>query len=130
MSFCPQGGGGACSKFPGGAWSGTPPLWQAPPPGRPPPWQAPPLAGTPPAGTPPWQAPPPGYGQSSAGTHPTGMHSCYVMTFSSVYGKHCSCNCRDICGNQNGSRLSDEWEATNSPCRLFLAFIELTNQGT
>ena len=61
-------GGGACSKFSGGGWSGTPPSWHAPPPG------SPPLAGT----TPPRQAgtPPPGYGQCSAGTHPTGMHSC------------------------------------------------------
>ena len=67
-------------------WAGTPPLGRHPPSsgqapplpplGRhPPSRQAPPLqAGTPPSG----QAPPPGYGQRSAGTHPTGMHSCLV----------------------------------------------------
>ena len=59
-----------------------PPLGRHPPPGRHPPRQAPPLAGTPPAGTPPGRHPPKGYGQSSAGTHPTGMHSCFY----SVYG--------------------------------------------
>ena len=55
-------GGGACSKFSGGAWSGTPPgrhpPWQAPPgrhpPGRHPPWQAPPLWQAPPRRHPPW----------------------------------------------------------------------------
>ena len=43
-------------------------------------------AGTPPrdqAGTPPREqtSPPPGYGQRSAGTHPTGMHSCFLIKF-------------------------------------------------
>ena len=79
----------------------TPPPWQVHPPGR-----YPPLAGTPPqAGTPlgryttppgrytpPWQVHPPAgtpppeqqtpeYGQRSAGTHPTGMHSCFLLSF-------------------------------------------------
>ena len=45
--------------------------------------QAPPLGPDPPGpGSPPDQAPPPGkrtpaYGLQAAGTHPTGMHSCY-----------------------------------------------------
>ena len=68
-----------------------PPSRQAPlqagtPPGRHPLRQAPPKAGTPSPGRhPPRQAPPlqagtpPGYGQRSAGTHPTGMHSCYSL---------------------------------------------------
>ena len=75
--------------------AGTPP-WQVHPLAGTPLWQvhAParctPLPGTPPAGTPPWAGTPPGqvhsppsgrytlpeYGQRSAGTHPTGMHSC------------------------------------------------------
>ena len=67
----------------GGTWPGTPPPGRhppsrqaPPPPGRHPP----PLPGR---HHPPLQAgrhpPPPGYGQRSAGTHPTGMHTCFGM---------------------------------------------------
>ena len=86
----------------------TPPWEQTPPRSRHPPWQqTPPRAGTPPgSGTPPrtkstpgtkytpqglstlprTQYTPPGnqtlaYGQRATGTHPTGMHSCFVTAF-------------------------------------------------
>ena len=73
------GGGVPAPNFRGGGPGQTPPpSRQAPPP----PGRHPPQAGTPPrqAPPPPRQVPPPGYGQRSAGTHPTGMHShCYYL---------------------------------------------------
>ena len=72
----------------------APPQDQAHPPDQPPPLeQTPPRADTPPdQPPPPWdQAHPPGtrhpppgkrtaaYGQRAAGTHPTGMHSCWLI---------------------------------------------------
>ena len=66
---------------------GEPPLEQTPPPT---PGADPPGQGEPPrADTPPQQTPPPpkqtaAYGQRAAGTHPTGMHSSFVYTFTHV----------------------------------------------
>ena len=54
--------------------------------GRTPPGPDPPCQGEPPRPDPPWHLSPPpprrkqtaAYGQRAAGTHPTGMHSCYL----------------------------------------------------
>ena len=79
-------GGGGLVRY-------TPPSRQAPPPKiwsrHPPPkiWSRHPPrkfgAGTPPENL--EQAPPPGYGQRSAGTHPTGMHSCLQWNWNQSY---------------------------------------------
>ena len=73
----------------------TPPRQTSPPPGRHPPGRHPPgrhplQADTPPPGRhhpPPGRHPPPGYGQRSAGTHPTGMHSCYLNVRTKIHIK-------------------------------------------
>ena len=59
-----------------------PPPEQTPPgPDTHPPEQTPPGADPPRADTPPQSRhPPPPYGQWAAGTHPTGMHSCYLIS--------------------------------------------------
>ena len=83
-----------------GVWQGEPPqAWRTTPRTRPPhgmetpqAWRTPPPAWRPPRGhgEPPWTRPPlcmetppgeqtPAYGLRSAGTHPTGMHSCYQV---------------------------------------------------
>ena len=60
-------------------WAGTSPLLVGtPPPGQVHPQAGtPPWADTPPKGTPPWQCML-GYGQQVGGTHPTGIHSCFL----------------------------------------------------
>ena len=102
VCVCPQGGGGCLPQCMLGCH--TPPGWRAPPgpgrpprmeeppppgPGRPSPgWRAPPGPGRPPG----WRTPPlppgkqtPAYGLRAAGTHPTGMHSCFriLLTYRS-----------------------------------------------
>ena len=76
----------------GGPPAGRPPQGEPPMAGRPhppcrenPPWQG----GPPPAGR---TTPPLAYGQWAAGTHPTGMHSCF-LTFTSNYFCHTSLFC-------------------------------------
>ena len=78
-------GGGVCLSA---CWDTTPPRADTPPGSRHPPQQTPPTgADTPQEQTPsprsrhPTEQTPPGkqtsaYGQQTAGTHPTGMHSC------------------------------------------------------
>ena len=41
------------------------------------------------ADTPQDQTPPPAYGQRAAGTHPTGMHSCFCISFTFLKGYGC-----------------------------------------
>ena len=75
------------------AGQGDPPPSRENPPGR----ETPPGQGdTPPAGRPPQarrppgrENPPPQYGQWAAGTHPTGMHSCYSSFQPQVAILHC-----------------------------------------
>ena len=72
----------------GGLRAGRIPRAGRTPPGR----ENPPAERTPQAGRTP---PPPGkhtpaYGQRAAGTHPTGMHSCFVMCF---LLNQCNCRC-------------------------------------
>ena len=68
----------------GSTWAGTPPRAGTPP-GRYTPWQVHPPAGTPHGRyNPPWAGTHPrqcmlGYGQQAGGTHPTGMHSCFLF---------------------------------------------------
>ena len=65
----------------------NPPRWRTPPDGEPPQMESPPSPGwrTPPMEEPPprMEPPPPkqtpAYGLRSAGTHPTGMHSCFFL---------------------------------------------------
>ena len=59
--------------------AGTPP-WAGTPPGRHTPWQVPSGQVHPPARYTPWQCML-GYGQQAGGTHPTGMHSCFIYLF-------------------------------------------------
>ena len=84
QEFCPQGGGVSASVHAG--------IYH-PPGADTPPGPDPPGADTPPDQTPqgaathsPGPDPPPGkqtaaYGQRAAGTHPTGMHSCFSRYF-------------------------------------------------
>ena len=89
QEFCPRGRG-YLTRHPPPDQAGTP--LSPPPPGTrhppPVPGQEPPRDQTPPQTRPPWnQTPPlqkqqtPEYGQRSAGTHPTGMHSCLGLHF-------------------------------------------------
>ena len=89
--------GGSGKETPPAGW--RPPGWMENPPGwmeNPPGWKENPPAGwrTPPAG---WRTPPgkqtPAYGLRSAGTHPTGMHSCdlCVTRMVSIRLKRFSC---------------------------------------
>ena len=79
VCVCPQGGRVSASvhtgmPYPPG-WRNTPQMENPPRPGRPP------LDGEPPLG--PGRPPPrkqtPAYGLRAAGTHPTGMHSCWTL---------------------------------------------------
>ena len=81
VSVCPQGGGGClpqcmlgCHTPPDG---GTPPGPGRPPLRTPPGWRIPPIGEPPLDGEPPPRKQTPAYGLRAAGTHPTGMHSCY-----------------------------------------------------
>ena len=72
-------------------WQGDPPAGRHPPGSRhPPPRSRPPWDQLPPGADPLWDQPPPRdqtppvkqtpvYGQRAAGTHPTGMHSCFLL---------------------------------------------------
>ena len=114
QEFCPQGGRVSASVH-AGVHHPNPPQGADPPdpPGsRHPPWtRHPTRADTPRTRHPPDQAPPPSrsrhplpgeqtpppdhvhppgkqtaaYGQRAAGTHPTGMHSCLLMIFTSIH---------------------------------------------
>ena len=82
--------------FTGGKYLGRYPRADTPP-GRYTPWQVHPRAGAPPWQVHPWQVPPGryppgrylrqcmlGYGQQAGGTHPTGMHSCFLFFFGKI----------------------------------------------
>ena len=114
QEFCPRGGGRVSASVHAGVHHPNPPQGADPPdppgsrhppgPGTPP-EQTPPEPGTPrtrhplPPGAdtpspgsrhPPDHVHPPGkqtaaYGQRAAGTHPTGMHSCLLMIFTSIH---------------------------------------------
>ena len=61
----------------------NPPGWRTPPDGEPPKmetprWRTPPDGEPPRMENPPWDGEPP-LGQCAGGTHPTGMHSCYIL---------------------------------------------------
>ena len=81
-SFCSQGGEYLTRHPPPQPGRYTPPGPDPPrdqtPQDQTPPKQTPPEQTPPEADTPPRSRHPPGYGQRSAGTHPTGMHSCLL----------------------------------------------------
>ena len=84
VCVCPRGGEGVCLSA---CWDAMPPRDQADPPWvenleNPPRWRNPPGMETPPG----WRTPPgkqtPAYGLRAAGTHPSGMHSCNIVSLS------------------------------------------------
>ena len=82
LSFCSQWGSASVHAGIPPSWEQTPPDQTPPPQDQTPRDQTPPGADTPQDQTPPDQTPSPGkqtpaYGIRAAGTHPTGMHSCF-----------------------------------------------------
>ena len=99
-SVCPQGGKGCLPQCmlgynppgPGRHPLGPdPPRADTPQTRHPSPWtrQTPPGADTPSEQNPPWTIPPgkqtSAYGQRAASTHPTGMHSCFVLEINNCF---------------------------------------------